>query len=717
MTGRSEQEIFNELEDLCGEPGFVNAIAYFCNRDNMIGYDGKNMTVDNVVESYSHAHLSRAEISTLIGLLVKSEFSYDMPGSDAFQRYIDRADALFLELHHAINSPVVDGFKALAAGGGSDNPYTSGAAMREPIFYSGESAYSCQYRDLIPVKYRNDNDWFVANKGFSVRDAVSICSSINDSLVKRIPHVINSFLESLPPHEWTILPAFCFSPREISEQVGVDLAAVVSFLDSFVAPQGADNSGYTSVSHFNIMAAYPVIRRDADSYFVLQPYTLFEAIYETPFYWFNLDRKYKDEAMANRGEYAEGLAYDRLVRVFGRDRVLKNVNVMSGSKVVGEIDVLVVFANRAIVVQAKSKKLTVLAKQGNDFALKDDFKKSVQDAYEQGFLCAQFLNKDDLVFLDESGNEFNFPGKFSEIYLFCLVSDSYPALSFQSRQFLKVKESESVMHPFVMDVFLLDVMTEFLDTPISFLSYINRRVGYADKIFSTQELTILSYHLRNNLWIEDRTGMFFIHEDICADLDVAFLSRRDGIPGEAFPKGLLKKYKGTIVGGILNSIEHVEHHGTIELGFFLMKLSGATIDQIEKGVSYVARLARQDKRHHDFVVAIDEGNSGITFHLNDFNDDDGLEKLRAFCELRKYAQKANRWYGISINPSNMRLRFGVGLEYKWERDPSMEKASSLLPAGKDPWVLSKELRSKEKVGRNDPCPCGSGVKYKRCCLN
>jgi len=25
-------------------------------------------------------------------------------------------------------------------------------------------------------------------------------------------------------------------------------------------------------------------------------------------------------------------------------------------------------------------------------------------------------------------------------------------------------------------------------------------------------------------------------------------------------------------------------------------------------------------------------------------------------------------------------------------------------------------KSKEKVGRNDPCPCGSGLKYKRCCL-
>lgn len=27
------------------------------------------------------------------------------------------------------------------------------------------------------------------------------------------------------------------------------------------------------------------------------------------------------------------------------------------------------------------------------------------------------------------------------------------------------------------------------------------------------------------------------------------------------------------------------------------------------------------------------------------------------------------------------------------------------------------LRDYKKIGRNDPCPCGSGKKYKNCCLN
>ncbi|MEY8763221.1 MULTISPECIES: SEC-C metal-binding domain-containing protein [Clostridium] len=31
------------------------------------------------------------------------------------------------------------------------------------------------------------------------------------------------------------------------------------------------------------------------------------------------------------------------------------------------------------------------------------------------------------------------------------------------------------------------------------------------------------------------------------------------------------------------------------------------------------------------------------------------------------------------------------------------------------WASSKTIVNKTKIGRNDPCPCGSGKKYKQCC--
>lgn len=34
--------------------------------------------------------------------------------------------------------------------------------------------------------------------------------------------------------------------------------------------------------------------------------------------------------------------------------------------------------------------------------------------------------------------------------------------------------------------------------------------------------------------------------------------------------------------------------------------------------------------------------------------------------------------------------------------------------GKKPLIVEKEV--KVKIGRNEPCPCGSGKKYKKCCL-
>lgn len=33
------------------------------------------------------------------------------------------------------------------------------------------------------------------------------------------------------------------------------------------------------------------------------------------------------------------------------------------------------------------------------------------------------------------------------------------------------------------------------------------------------------------------------------------------------------------------------------------------------------------------------------------------------------------------------------------------------------WLFPSETPALPRVGRNQPCPCGSGFKYKRCCLD
>jgi uncharacterized protein YecA (UPF0149 family) len=50
-----------------------------------------------------------------------------------------------------------------------------------------------------------------------------------------------------------------------------------------------------------------------------------------------------------------------------------------------------------------------------------------------------------------------------------------------------------------------------------------------------------------------------------------------------------------------------------------------------------------------------------------------------------------------------------------EDDPYRPDARPLIPSGYTAPDGGGGLHRTEKVGRNDPCPCGSGKKYKKCC--
>ncbi len=50
---------------------------------------------------------------------------------------------------------------------------------------------------------------------------------------------------------------------------------------------------------------------------------------------------------------------------------------------------------------------------------------------------------------------------------------------------------------------------------------------------------------------------------------------------------------------------------------------------------------------------------------------------------------------------------------QWDELLTKERRAELYKEQKN----SGTVRNEKKIGRNDPCPCGSGKKYKYCCLN
>lgn len=702
---RSEQDIFDELARVCASPGYVHAIAFFCFRDTIIRYQDE-MTVDDMHNLYSAERLVRTEISTLIGLMIKAKIDYALPTHDITDQYITRTQELLYEMHRVMMQGMFGGLDLKQVLDSGVDPFDRGAALREPIFYSGETAFSFQYRDLSVRKYEADDGWLESNKGFSIKAATDVISALERLHTEKLTAVMNEIIRARPDN-WTLLPGFSFTIDELTRYSGISASTVEKIVEAFAVPRGEDNHAFRALNDFNVVNATPLLRLDDGTFVHFQEYSLSEAFYDSPFYWMIGDPVYRSVAMLHRGRFTEQFSQERLEHVFGKKHVHANVDIYeSKDKKVGEIDVLVVFGDRAIVLQAKSKKLTLEARKGNDNQIRDDFKRSVQDSYDQGYTCATLIGNPRLKFVDGSGQELKLPAKLQTIDILCVVSDNYPALSFQARQFLKIQTTEFIQPPFVMDIFTLDVMTEMLDSPLYFLSYVNRRAVYSEKVMASHELVILSQHLKRNLWVEEQYNFVLFDDDILADLDVAMLVRRDNVPGKRTPDGILTRIANTSIGKLLKQIEAQPVPPMIDLGFALLSLSEDAVVGISDALETTARKARRDGKNHDISVPLVEANEGLTIHCNDDPIPLAGPRLEGHCKLRKHAQKAIAWYGICVQPNDISLRFGVSLHGKWEPDAQMDVLASRL---------RKPTRFGKKIGRNEPCPCRSGKKYKKCC--
>ena len=60
-------------------------------------------------------------------------------------------------------------------------------------------------------------------------------------------------------------------------------------------------------------------------------------------------------------------------------------------------------------------------------------------------------------------------------------------------------------------------------------------------------------------------------------------------------------------------------------------------------------------------------------------------------------------------------RIQIAEPQEWMTSAGRKNSSWSFPAAVKPEKKKPAKRSTEKVGRNAPCPCGSGKKYKKCC--
>ncbi len=118
----------------------------------------------------------------------------------------------------------------------------------------------------------------------------------------------------------------------------------------------------------------------------------------------------------------------------------------------------------------------------------------------------------------------------------------------------------------------------------------------------------------------------------------------------------------------------------------------------------VVMLRVIDQKWMDHIDDMDQMRQGIGLHAYAQRDPLMEYKFTAYDMFEEMSQH--------IQEDTLKILYRVRIQTEVKRE---EVAKPMFTNKDDSAVKQPKKRIAEKVGRNDPCPCGSGKKYKQCC--
>ncbi|MDR0912954.1 MAG: NERD domain-containing protein [Methanobrevibacter sp.] len=529
---KTRENVISDIKKLVKEPGYIYCLS-------LLVCENFTIYLDDFEQLDNRNLINLNEISLLLGFLVNDKIDFTYPILENLLEMKKQSEALLSELHDFYKTLFTEKLDEEIKTNPNPEDYDrakkeffrKGDILSEAIFYSGTGAYDFQCSKFLDDKYKHDIQWLIDNKDFFLDKSKNIINEIKKVQNRKIneisPEQIAShnnltkkeFKELIGEDELysyfdrfarnvnhdtfpmkeklikkiqentcnSLLDLFIIEKSNFKSEDKID-----SFLKNFsLIPDDGINCTFEGIGSFNIVNARPIIQFDEKNFIIFDNFTIYESVYNSPFYWMIDDEDYIDKSLKNRGEIGEEITLN-LLSIIDNCDVYKSVKVKKGRNDFTDIDVLCVSKNRAIVLQVKSKKLTELARKGDDEQLIKDFKGAIQDAYEQGKKSRKSILNNGYKFFDEDNNEIYF-NNINEVYIMGIVTEDYPSLTFQSNTLLE-REREDPF-PLFVSIFDLDLITYFLDDADIFFDYVKKRTDYADKIVCEDEISILGMYL------------------------------------------------------------------------------------------------------------------------------------------------------------------------------------------------------------------------------
>lgn len=712
---REDTCIFADLEKLSQEPGFIYSFCLMVARFLW-------MSTDDVAEINWTERPNQEELSLLLGLLVKHPMSLDkIPSDEIILGQIQRAIDLLKELHLFVSSPTLTSDSANA--NDSDRLsellqkyeawMNSGRGMVEPIFYGGQGAYDFQFLEMALKRYAADDQWIQQHKGASFNTFAEIANSLKLLTRKRM-RGINPGI-ALQEECKAVLHAMTFGPKDLPQTSQLSFE---HFIRAFSFTPGNVNPEFNAIADFNVVRSRPVMAIGDGQFCIPIAPNLPMAIYDSPYYWMVDDEQYRDTALNNRGDATESITRDLLAPVFGSQCVFKGVKVIKGKSDITDIDVLAISGNKAVIAQCKSKKLTIDARSGEGTALRTDFTKAVQEAYDQALTARRALLDGNYSLSDATGAPISLPKELDEVYILCLTGDYYPAVLTQARAYLQKRETDP--HPIILSIFDLDLVSHYLRDRYEFLYYLRQRSAFALHFMADSEVALIGFHLKHKLFPDESYDMTEVDPGYAQLVDANFLASRGNWPRTEASDRLFHSWRNEAFDELVEDIklaasEDPNHTTPENLLFFLYDLAGKGADDLIRSVEELKRQTLIDGQEHSVRVPLSRNRKGVTFvsfpkPTHPAQLQSIQRKLEGISFAHKYKSEADEWMVLaSVAGSPVRFDLFGYIREPWQKDPEMDQ---LVQENLGPGILVHP--NGKRPGRNQACPCGSGRKYKKC---
>jgi len=409
-----------------------------------------------------------------------------------------------------------------------------------------------------------------------------------------------------------------------------------------------------------------------------------------------------------KGDYLEDKSIELFQKLLPNSKVYKNLKYNKDD----EVDGIVIYQDRIFIIEAKSNKFSSGAKKGSIGSIRSDTKKIIEKAYQQAIRAKEYILSKDMVEFKNNKKEVILTIDSTRVSNIYMINTTLEALgnitsnlnSLDRFGFIKGKD-------WIWSVYLNDlrIISEIIDSPTEFILYLERRIRINDypQIHTMEEIDIFGYFLYNGLYFDDidfpKDNYMMQTVGFSQELDEYYLWKEGKLNTERKKPSFYNKCE---TKEIVKKIEAIGKEDSLILSKFLLSYDGQHQIEIKEQVINILQ-----GRRRNFSMFIEDENIGFTFMHSKYTN---KKDMQFYCEIMAYERKINNWFLIYIDGNllnNFKLDFD-SFSFTNEYNEVLEKKVKELKERR----LQQSKEVNKKIGRNETCPCGSGKKYKQCCL-